>query len=368
MIGGPDPSRWLLRTTRLGCVTQFARRDRFVAIDLKDVEVGICILNYLIDWLVLAHSRDLVCTFRDVVLNHLAQLGLQVIWEKSKLSSAQGFSFLCVKLDSVTMTSQAPGAHGILSCGHAAGPDAYETAVALTSYLSPEMGMAPRHTLCVHHTFVLQNLQPLGTHFVSTGSGALGRSVQRNCYLNSCFQDRLGCRMQWACSLRDLDRPSAALVYHLPGVVDSASGFEEVSTLVQAKHVLVCTDNTATVAYMNHQGGVHSFRFLAGISCSGASTDSSLCVPLSSQANSLWYGLTKADRYRCIGTQLAKRLTQALLSTSEPHCTDIVQCQGGCRTDSSGSPVLAQQNLVLTNPYLAQSMPDAHSEWRAHAQ
>ncbi|KAI2650154.1 ATP phosphoribosyltransferase [Labeo rohita] len=36
--------------------------------------------------------------------------------------------------------SEAPGAHGILSCIHAAGPDAHETATALASYPSPEMG------------------------------------------------------------------------------------------------------------------------------------------------------------------------------------------------------------------------------------
>ncbi|KAI2655947.1 hypothetical protein H4Q32_012741 [Labeo rohita] len=37
---------------------------------------------------------------KDVVFNHMARLGFQAIWEKSKLSSAQGFFFICVKLDS----------------------------------------------------------------------------------------------------------------------------------------------------------------------------------------------------------------------------------------------------------------------------
>ncbi|KAL0173569.1 hypothetical protein M9458_029537, partial [Cirrhinus mrigala] len=69
-------------------------------------EVGICILSYLGDWLILAHSRGSVCTLRDAFLNHVAQLGLQVIWEKSKLSSVQCFSFLCV--DSVTVLHVLP--------------------------------------------------------------------------------------------------------------------------------------------------------------------------------------------------------------------------------------------------------------------
>ncbi|KAL0161742.1 hypothetical protein M9458_045467, partial [Cirrhinus mrigala] len=47
---------------------------------------GIRILNYLDDWLLIAHSRDLLCEQRDLVLWHLSHLGLQVNREKSKLS------------------------------------------------------------------------------------------------------------------------------------------------------------------------------------------------------------------------------------------------------------------------------------------
>ncbi|KAI2659532.1 ORF V: Enzymatic polyprotein [Labeo rohita] len=69
-------------------------------------EMGIRILNYLDDWLILAHSWDLVCVHRDMVLNHLAQLGLRVNWEKSKLSPAQRISFLGVELDSVSTSAR----------------------------------------------------------------------------------------------------------------------------------------------------------------------------------------------------------------------------------------------------------------------
>ncbi|KAL0150578.1 hypothetical protein M9458_054171 [Cirrhinus mrigala] len=69
-------------------------------------EAGIHILNYLDDWLILAHLRDLVCTHRDMVLNHLARLGLRVNWEKSKLSPAQSISFLGVELDLVSMSAR----------------------------------------------------------------------------------------------------------------------------------------------------------------------------------------------------------------------------------------------------------------------
>lgn len=49
------------------------------------MEVGIRILDYLDDWLILAHSRDQFCEHRDLELRHLSHLWLQVNWKKSKL-------------------------------------------------------------------------------------------------------------------------------------------------------------------------------------------------------------------------------------------------------------------------------------------
>ncbi len=69
-------------------------------------EVGVRILNYLDDWLILAQSREQLGDHRDLVLRHLSQLGLRVNWEKSKLSPVQRISFLGVELDSVSMTAR----------------------------------------------------------------------------------------------------------------------------------------------------------------------------------------------------------------------------------------------------------------------
>ncbi len=55
-------------------------------------EASIRILNYLDDWLILAQTRVLLCEHRDTVLSHLSRLGLQVNWEKSKLSPTQTIS------------------------------------------------------------------------------------------------------------------------------------------------------------------------------------------------------------------------------------------------------------------------------------
>ena len=66
---------------------------------------GIRILNYLDDWLILAHSREQLIMHRDKVLRHLRLLGLQVNREKSKLAPVQRISFLGMELDSITMVA-----------------------------------------------------------------------------------------------------------------------------------------------------------------------------------------------------------------------------------------------------------------------
>ncbi len=57
-------------------------------------EMGVKILHYLDEWLILAQFREQFGDHRDLVLRHLSQLGLRVNWEKSKLSPVQRISFL----------------------------------------------------------------------------------------------------------------------------------------------------------------------------------------------------------------------------------------------------------------------------------
>ncbi len=64
---------------------------------------GIRVLNYLDDWLILAHSRELVSRHRDMVLGHIHSLGLRMNAKKSVLLQSQRTVFLGVRLDSVQM-------------------------------------------------------------------------------------------------------------------------------------------------------------------------------------------------------------------------------------------------------------------------
>ncbi len=64
---------------------------------------GIHVLNYLDDWLFLAHSRELVSRHRDIVLRHIHSLSLRMNAKKSVLFPSQRTVFLGVYLDSIQM-------------------------------------------------------------------------------------------------------------------------------------------------------------------------------------------------------------------------------------------------------------------------
>ncbi len=76
---------------------------------------GIRVLNYLDDWLILAHSRELVSRHRDIVLGHIHSLGLRMNAKKSVLLPSQQTVFLGVRLDSVQMQARlAPAGYQFL--------------------------------------------------------------------------------------------------------------------------------------------------------------------------------------------------------------------------------------------------------------
>ncbi len=67
---------------------------------------GIRVLNYLDDWLILAHSRELVSHHRDIVLRHIHSLGLRMNAKKSVLFPSQRTVFLGFHLGSVQMQAR----------------------------------------------------------------------------------------------------------------------------------------------------------------------------------------------------------------------------------------------------------------------
>ncbi len=66
-------------------------------------QMGIRILNYRDDWLILAQSEAELLSHRTLILSHLERLGLRVNFAKSALSPSQRVSFLGTVLDSAHM-------------------------------------------------------------------------------------------------------------------------------------------------------------------------------------------------------------------------------------------------------------------------
>ncbi len=168
-------------------------------------------------------------------------------------------------------------------------------------------------------------------------------------------------------------------------------------TLLHEKHVLVRSDNTATVAYIKHQGGLRSrrmsqlarhlllwsqkhLRSLRAVHVPGELNHAAdelsrqhalpgewrlhpevlqliwrrfgdaqvdlFASPDTSHCQFFFLPVRGDPRYRCAGMQLASGLTQICVSPSEPSRTDPVQGQGGRGASPLGGALLAQSDVV----------------------
>ncbi|KAI2661461.1 ORF V: Enzymatic polyprotein [Labeo rohita] len=157
--------------------------------------------------------------------------------------------------------SEAPGAYGSCSRGDAAGLASYETASALVTRSSPEMGMAPWHTPDWRFPAVSPPVQPVVRPGLFLQAGVPLGQVSRHLvvYTDASFTgwgavcngqaasgSWTGPRLQWRINCLELLAVLLALRRFRP--------------MLCHKHVLVRTDSTATVAHINHQGGLRSSR------------------------------------------------------------------------------------------------------------
>ncbi len=252
-------------------------------------EQGVRILNYLDDWLILVQSRDQLCEHRDLVLSHLSQLGLRVNWEKSKISPVQRISFLDMELDSVSQTARLTQerAQSVLNClntlkdrmaaplkqfqrllGHMAAAAAV-TPLGLL-HMRPLQhwlhGRVPRWawqsgtlrvqvTPACRQTFTPWSdlsflragvpLEQVSRHaVVYTDASAKGWGATFNGHAVSGVWT--GPQLHWHINCLEL------LAAHL--------ALNRLKRRLRGEHGLVRTDSTATVAYINRQGGLRSRR------------------------------------------------------------------------------------------------------------
>ncbi len=160
---------------------------------------------------------------------------------------------------------------------------------------------------------------------------------------------------------------------------------------LRGKHVLVCTDNTVTVVYINRQGGLCSCpmsQLSSGVRSIWGTADE-----LSRAALSREWRLIDLETFRTptgrpvhvprdfslsvvllpdqgntrhgrAGTQLAVGPLQVCISPSEPSHTDTVQDQGGRGADPARGAILAHSDLVLRAdaPHDSPSLADSSEE------
>ncbi len=181
--------------------------------------------------------------------------------------------------------------------------------------------------------------------------------------------------------------------------------------LLLGKHVLVRTDNTAAVSYINRLGGIQSHRMSqlarhllwshtqfkspgtvhipgklnraadvlsrqlifprrvatpsrddpADLESIQGSSGGPVCFPRVLPLPPVLFPDRGPPRHRCTGTQLASGLTQLCVFPSEPTRTDTVQAQGGQGAGPAGCAALAHPDLVFRTHFPRDSTSLAHS-------
>ncbi len=252
-------------------------------------EWGVRILNYLDDWLILAQSREQLRAHKDLVLRHLSQLGLRVNWEKSKLVPTQRISFLGMELDSVNQTARLTQerAQSVLNClktlsGRTAVP--LKLFQRLLGHMAAAAAIVPLGLLHMRplqhwlHGRIPRWAWERGTHRVQITpacrktfspwsdpsflrAGVPLEQVSRHAVV---FTDASatgwGATYNGHAVLGVWTGPQLRWHINCLELLAVRLALSRLRGRLQGKDVLVRTDNTATVAYINRQGGLRSRR------------------------------------------------------------------------------------------------------------
>ncbi|KAL0149156.1 hypothetical protein M9458_055588, partial [Cirrhinus mrigala] len=209
---------------------------------------GIRILNYIDDWLILAESESLAARHRDVVLAHMKTLGLRLNAKKSVLSPLQRTTYLGVVWDSTTMQAR-------LS------PARIESILAAVTRVKEGRSLTVKQfqqLLGSRGSAYVEEVRHVEETLVPKSRPGAGSSLLPRLASDRCIPHRLGgghewCPAQglwsgrhlsWHINCLEMLAIFRALKYFLPDLRD--------------RHVLVRTDSTAVVYYINHQGGLRS--------------------------------------------------------------------------------------------------------------
>ncbi|KAI2645069.1 hypothetical protein H4Q32_028444 [Labeo rohita] len=202
---------------------------------------GIRILNCIDDWLILAQSEHMAVQHRDVVLAHLKELGLRLNGKKSVLSPLQRTTYLGVVWDSTMMQAHLSPARieSILTAVTRVKEGRSLTVKQFQRLLGPNGTCVQCDTFwpAVHETPTV----------VAQDQGVLPEGETRHGFRSSLSLCNAsdGCvshHLTWHINCLEMLAVFQALKHFLPDLIGHP--------------MLVRTDNTAVVYYINHQGGV----------------------------------------------------------------------------------------------------------------
>ncbi len=248
---------------------------------------GMRILNYLDDWLILSQSRDTLLSHIDSLLIHLESLGLCVNRRKSILAPSQSIMYLGVCMDSLEMRAR-------LSRERVAAILSYlrhfreGSSVHLKEFQRLLGLMASASAVChlgLLHMRPLQLWLKTRVPWTAWTSGRLSIAVTRGCiealapWRNPNFFSR-GVPLGLVASRVVVTTDASTLGWGAVCEGMPASGqwsepqirwhinrleleavflaLKEFQTQLERQHVLIRTDNTSVVSYINRQGGVRS--------------------------------------------------------------------------------------------------------------
>jgi len=247
---------------------------------------GIRILNYIDDWLILAQSEQQAVRHRDVVLAHIKSLGLRLNAKKSVLSPLQRTTFLGVVWDSTTMQAQ-------LSPARIASILAAVEQVKLGQSLTVKqfqrlLGLMAAASNVI--PFGLLHMRPLQWWLRTKGFSPRGNPFRRIVSSRRCHRALIMWKDPWFLSQGPVlgalcrrvmlttdasltgwgaimsGRPAQGLwgdhhrLWHI-NCLEMLAVFQALKHFLpdlRGHHVLVRTDNTSVVSYINHQGGLRS--------------------------------------------------------------------------------------------------------------
>ncbi len=246
---------------------------------------GTRVLNYLDDWLILAHSRELVSRHRDIVPSHIHSLGLRMNAKKSVLLPSQRTLFLGVHLDSIQMQARLAPAQisNFTAClarfklGRHVSVGSCRRLLGLMAAASPVLPLGLLHMrpflwwmkeLRLHPTipaslalsgFRAIALDPFYNGGTPLLSGVRMGAIHRRHMITTdasmtgwgaVFEGRpasgewTGEFLSWHINCLELRAVFLAFMYFLP--------------VLGGHHIIVRTDNMAVVSHINRQGGSRS--------------------------------------------------------------------------------------------------------------